>query len=50
VRGSPESAAEPTYAEGNIVPSRRKPTVVEIVVWTFAIIEAAAIGLALWYR
>ena len=30
--------------------NRRKATVSEIVVWTFALIEAAAIGLALWYR
>ena len=30
--------------------NRRDATVTRVAVWTFAIIEAAAIGLALWYR
>lgn len=30
--------------------NRRKTTVTVVVVWTFALIEAAAIGLALWHR
>jgi len=30
--------------------NRRKSSVTEIVVWTFALIEAAAIGLVLWHR
>jgi hypothetical protein len=29
---------------------KRKLSVTEIVVWTFALIEAAAIGLVLWHR
>ena len=28
----------------------RKRSAVEIAVWTFAIVEAAGIGLLLWYR
>lgn len=41
----------PTLAIGAcMAATRRKRTVLEIAVWTFAIIEAALIGLVLWYR
>jgi hypothetical protein len=30
--------------------TQRRNKTVQIVVWSFALIEAAAIGLALWYR
>jgi hypothetical protein len=39
-----------TLREVEMKANRRKPSVTEILVWTFALVEAAAIGLVVWHH